>query len=139
MTDRTMTIAGILMVTLVIGGLLFRAYFVSDEIEKVDVQQVSPSESKRTSRVLATVKDCSRIGKTTRLLGSVRNTGNTTLSLVSVQPLWKNDSGLVLGRGLVYVVNSENPLAPGHSRDFEDVTRLRHVTRCNVEPLDWGS
>ncbi len=134
-----MTIAGIVMVTLVIGWLLFRANLVPDTVEKMAHQPIEQTETKRVTSVKATARDCSRIGKNTRLLGSVRNTGNTTLALVTVQPLWKNSSGLVLGRGLVYVVNRENPLAPGHSRDFEALTKLRHVTKCNVEPLDWGS
>jgi hypothetical protein len=106
---------------------------------KGDGAGVQQSEPKRISRVRAVVGDCSRIGNRTRLQGSVRNTGNTTLGLVTVQSLWKNKDGLVLGTGVVFVVNQSNPLEPGDSRDFEDVTQLSNVTKCNVEPLDWGS
>jgi len=85
------------------------------------------------------VRECSRIGNRSRLLGTVKNTGNSELVLVTVQSLWKNNDGLVLGRGVVFVVNRSDPLAPGDSRDFEDVTQLSNITKCNVEPLDWGS
>ena len=139
MTDRSMTILGVLLVLLAVGWLLFRATMQPEVLQKGDGAQVQQSEPKRVSRVRAVVKDCSRIGNRTRLQGSVRNSGNTTLGLVTVQSLWKNKDGLVLGTGVVYVVNQSNPLEPGDSRDFEDVTRLSNVTKCNVEPLDWGS
>lgn len=139
MTDRSMTILGILMVAVAVGWLLYRAYFQPDTLHKEDETQVEQSEPKRVSSVIALVKDCSRIGNRTRLQGTIRNTGNTILGMVTVQSLWKNHSGTVLGTGVVYVVNQDNPLKPGDSRDFEDVTRLSNVTRCNVEPLDWGS
>ncbi len=139
MTDRSMTILGILMVAVAVGWLLYRAYFQPDTVHKEDETQVEQSEPKRVSSVIALVKDCSRIGNRTRLQGTIRNTGNTILGMVTVQSLWKNNSGTVLGTGVVYVVNQDNPLKPGDSRDFEDVTRLSNVTRCNVEPLDWGS
>jgi hypothetical protein len=134
-----MTILGVLLVVITLGWLLFREYVHSDVPQKGDGVQVQQDEPKRVSRVSAVVGDCSRIGNRTRLQGSVRNTGNTTLGLVTVQSLWKNEDGLVLGAGVVYVVNQSNPLEPGDSRDFEDVTRLSNITRCNVEPLDWGS
>ena len=139
LTDRSMTILGAVLVLAAVGWLLFRAYVNPDTRQKGDGVQVQQDDPKRVSRVHAVVGDCSRIGNRTRLQGSVRNTGNTTLGLVTVQSLWKNNDGLVLGTGVVYVVNQSNPLEPGDSRDFEDVTRLSNVTRCNVEPLDWGS
>lgn len=139
MTDRSMTILGVLLVVLVLGWLLIRAYVQPDAQQKGGATEAQQSEPKRISRVRAVVGDCSRIGNRTRLQGSVRNTGNTTLGLVTVQSLWKNKDGLVLGTGVVFVVNQNNPLEPGDSRDFEDMTQLSNVTKCNVEPLDWGS
>ena len=124
---------------LALGWLLIRAYVQPDAQQKRDGTEVQQSEPKRISRVRAVVGDCSRIGNRTRLQGSVRNTGNTTLGLVTVQSLWKNKDGLVLGTGVVFVVSQSNPLEPGDSRDFEDTTQLSNVTKCNVEPLDWGS
>lgn len=134
-----MTILGVLLVVVAVGWLLFRAYVHPDARQEEGGVQVQQDEPKRVSRVRAVVKDCSRIGNRTRLQGSVRNTGNTTLGLVTVQSLWKNKDGLVLGTGVVYVVNQSDPLEPGDSRDFEDVTQISNVTRCNVEALDWGS
>ena len=139
MTDRSLAILGASLVLVVVGWLLFRAYGTPDFQQNGNHTEVQQSEPKRVSRVNAVVGDCSRIGNRTRLQGSVRNTGNTTLGLVTVQSLWKNKDGLVLGTGVVYVVNQSDPLEPGDSRDFEDVTQLSNVTRCNVEPLDWGS
>lgn len=139
MTDRSMTILGVLLVVLALGWLLIRAYVQPDAQQKGDSTEARQSEPKRISSVRAVVGDCSRIGNRTRLQGSVRNTGNTTLGLVTVQSLWKNKDGLVLGTGVVFVVNQSNPLEPGDSRDFEDVTQISNVTKCNVEPLDWGS
>ena len=134
-----MTILGALLILVAVGWLLVRAYVHPEDRLKGDGTEVQQDQPKRVSRVSAVVGDCTRIGNRTRLQGSVRNTGNTTLGLVTVQSLWKNKDGLVLGTGVVYVVNQGNPLEPGDSRDFEDVTRLSNVTRCNVEPLDWGS
>ena len=139
MTDRSMTILGVLLVVLAVGWLLSRAYLQPDVVRKGDGTELQQSEPKRISRVRAVVGDCSRIGNRTRLQGSVRNTGNTTLGLVTVQSLWKNKDGLVLSTGVVCVVNQSNPLEPGDSRDFEDTTQVSNVTKCNVEPLDWGS
>ena len=116
MTDRSMTILGVLLVVLAVGWLLSRAYLQPDVVRKGDGTELQQSEPKRISRVRAVVGDCSRIGNRTRLQGSVRNTGNTTLGLVTVQSLWKNKDGLVLGTGVVYVVNQSNPLEPGDSR-----------------------
>jgi hypothetical protein len=128
------------LVLVAMGWLLFGGY-VAPDLQKNGngTTEVQQSEPKRVSRVHAVVGSCSRIGNRTRLRGSVRNTGNATLGLVTVQSLWKNKDGLVLGTGVVYVVNQSDPLEPGDSRDFEDVTLLSNVTRCNVEPLDWGS
>ena len=139
MTDRSMTILGVLLVVLALGWLLIRAYVQPEAQQKGDGTEAQQSEPKRISRVRAVVGDCSRIGNRTRLQGSVRNTGNTTLGLVTVQSLWKNKDGLVLGTGVVFVVSQSHPLEPGDSRDFEDTTQLSNVTKCNVEPLDWGS
>jgi hypothetical protein len=139
LTDRSIAILSASLVLVIVGWLLFRAYEAPDFQKIGNGAEVQQSEPKRLSRVNAVVGDCSRIGNRTRLQGSVRNTGNTTLGLVTVQSLWKNKDGLVLGTGVVYVVSQNNPLEPGDSRDFEDVTQLSNVTRCNVEPLDWGS
>jgi hypothetical protein len=139
LSDRSIAILGASLVLVAVGWLLFRAYVTPDFQKIGNGIEVQQSEPKRVSRVNAVAGDCSRIGNRTRLQGSVRNTGNTTLGLVTVQSLWKNKDGLVLGTGVVYVVNQSDPLEPGDSRDFEDVTQLSNVTRCNVEPLDWGS
>jgi hypothetical protein len=139
LTDRSIAILGASLVLVAVGWLLFRAYVTPDFEKNGNGTEVQQSEPKRVSSVKAVVGDCSRIGNRTRLQGSIRNTGNTTLGLVTVQSLWKNKDGLVLGTGIVYVVNQSDPLEPGASRDFEDVTQLSNVTRCNVEPLDWGS
>lgn len=139
MTDRSMTIIGVLMVSIAIGWLLYGVYLQPEVNNERVAPEAQKNEPRRISRVKATVRDCTRIGHRTRILGTVRNTGNVTLSLVTVQSLWKNDAGLIIGTGVVFVVNRMNPLAPGDSRDFEDVTRLSNVRKCNVEPLDWGA
>jgi hypothetical protein len=139
MSDRALTIIAVLSILVVVGGLLWRSLpdSTSEETESKLDQEVTIAP-KSISRVIAKVQDCSQVGHRTRLTGYVVNTGNTTLSLVTVQSLWKNNAGLVLARGLVYVVSRENPLEPGERRAFEDVTKLSSVRKCNVEPLEWG-
>jgi hypothetical protein len=139
MTDRSLTIVAVLAVSLVVGWLLFRGYVQTKPPSEIVLEEPQSIETKRVSRVRARVKECSRVGQSTRLSGSVENTGNTSLSLVTVETLWKNSSGLILGKGLVYVVTQSSPLAPGEIRTFMDVSKLSNVTKCNVEPLDWGA
>ncbi len=140
MSDRAITIVAGILIFLIVGGLLFRSIQQPDhQKSNDDIKEEEIEAPKIVSRVIAKVEDCSRVGQSTRLKGYVVNTGNSTLTLVTVQPIWKNSSGLVLARGLVYVVSRENPLAPGERREFEDITRLSSVRKCNVEPLDWGT
>ena len=139
MSDRALTILIGAAIFLIVGGLLYRSLSEPDTGGMNQEQAVEVVETeKKTSRVIARVKDCSRVGQSTHLKGYVVNTGNTTLSLVTVEPIWKNSAGLVLARGLVYVVSREDPLGPGERREFEDVSTLTSVRKCNVEPLDWG-
>jgi len=139
-SDRAITIVAGIFIFIIVGGLLFRSLPESNTTaSKGDLEAELETAPKQISRVMARVEDCSQVGHRTRLKGYVVNTGNSTLSLVTVQSIWKNSAGLILARGLVYVVSRENPLAPGERRDFEDVTKLSSVRKCNVEPLDWGT
>lgn len=82
---------------------------------------------------------CNRVRSKTRLLGYIENTGGVPLSAVTLQTIWKDENNKVLDTGLVYVVGNEEPLYPGEKRQFEDMTVLRGVARCNVRALDWWS
>lgn len=139
MSDRSLTIITMVLVSIVLGVLLSRAYLQESPVAHGQVDETEVVEPKRFTRVSARSTSCSRVAGRTQIKGYVENTGNVTLSMVTVQSLWKNDAGLILGRGLVYVVNRNEPLAPGERREFEDVTQLSNITKCNVEPVDWGS
>jgi hypothetical protein len=140
MSDRAITITAGILIFIIIGGLLFRSIPESTGVaSRGGVEAELAITPKTISRVIARVEDCSQVGQRTRLKGYVVNTGNSTLSLVTVQSIWKNSAGFILARGLVYVVSREQPLEPGERRDFDDVTKLSNVRKCNVEPLDWGA
>ncbi len=143
LTDRSLTWIAIVTITLVLGVMIYRGYWKDRESAGEDRRPVEvQEEEKPVTAVIARVRECNQLAgqaaRSIELLGYVRNTGNTTLSLVTVQPVWKDRNGLVLGRGLVYVVKPESPLKPGEEREFQATTNLSRVTKCNVEPLDWG-
>lgn len=138
MSDRKLTITITLALLLTFGTLLFRAYFIKPELvpRSVEVKEttVSPKPSIRTKMIT-----CNRVRSKTRLLGYIENTGGVPLSAVTLQTIWKDENNKVLDTGLVYVVGNEEPLYPGEKRQFEDMTVLRGVARCNVRALDWWS
>ena len=139
MSDRMLAVIAGILILMIVGGLIFRSLPDSSSSESgSEVEKEIAKAPKNISRVIAKVRDCSQVGHKTRLKGYIVNTGNTTLSMVTVQSLWKNSAGLILAQGLVYVVSRETPLEPGESRDFEDVTEISNVRKCNVEPLEWG-
>ena len=139
MSDRTLAVIAGILILIIVGGLIFRSLPDSSSTESdKEIDEEVTIAPKNISRVIAKVQDCSQVGHKTRLKGHVVNTGNTTLSMVTVQSLWKNSAGLILAQGLVYVVSRENPLEPGERRDFQDVTEISNVRKCNVEPVEWG-
>ena len=139
MSDRSLTIIAIVLISFVMGTLLYRSYMDEPSVTARFTEEIQSTEPKRLTSVAAKSTSCSRVGRRTQIQGYVENTGNVTLTMVTVQPVWKNAAGLVLGTGLVYVVNQDEPLLPGGRREFEDVTQLSNVSKCNVVPLDWGS
>ena len=139
MNDRSLTILATVLVSVVLGILLFRAYVGDPPPEEKPSDEIQTREPKRLTSVSAKSTSCTRVAGRTQIHGYVENTGNVTLTMVIVQPVWKNAAGLVLDTGLVYVVNQDTPLLPGERREFEDVTQLSNISRCNVVPLDWGS
>lgn len=139
MTDKSITILAVVLVALVLGILLFRVYVEEPPVRERHVNELQSTEPKRQTSVIAKSTSCSRVGGRTQVHGYVENTGNVTLTMVIVQPLWKNAAGLVVDTGLVYVVSKDAPLLPGERREFEDVTQRSNISRCNVVPLDWGA
>jgi hypothetical protein len=139
MSDRTLTAIAIVLILAVLGVLLYRAYLMDKPVLKKPADKIQADEPKRLTSVIARSTSCSRVGGRTQIRGYVENTGNVALSMVTVQPLWKNAAGLVLDTGLVFVVDQDEPLLPGERREFEDVTQLSNISKCNVVPLDWGS
>jgi hypothetical protein len=139
MSDRTLAVIAGILILVIVGGLIFRSLPDSTSSKSGgETDKEVTIAPKNISRVIAKVRDCSQVGHKTHLTGHIVNTGNTTLSMVTVQSLWKNSAGLILAQGLIYVVSRESPLEPGESRDFEDVTETSNVRKCNVEPLEWG-
>ena len=139
MSDRFLTIIAIVLISFVLGTLLYRSYEDEPPVTATYVDEIQSAEPQRLTSVAAKSTSCSRVGSRTQIKGFVENTGNVTLTMVTVQPVWKNASGRVLGTGSVYVVNQDEPLLPGERREFEDVTQLPNISKCNVVPLDWGS
>ncbi len=139
MSDRSLTIIAVVLILFVLGTLLYRSYVDEPPVTVRFADEIQSTEPIRLTSVAAKSNSCSRVGRRTQIQGYVENTGNVTLTMVTVQPVWKNAAGLVLGTGLVYVVNQDEPLLPGGRREFEDVTQLSNVSKCNVVPLDWGS
>ncbi len=139
MSDRSLTILAIVVISFVLGTLLYRSYEDEPPVTAKYVDEIQSAEPQRLTSVAAKSTSCSRVGSRTQIKGYVENTGNVTLTMVTVQPLWKNAAGLVLDTGWVFVVNQDEPLLPGERREFEDVTKTSNITKCNVVALDWSS
>lgn len=138
MSDRKLAITIVIVLFVIFGTLLYRAYFMKADIAPrpiaIKETTANPKPSIRTKMIT-----CNRVRSITRLLGYVENTGSVPLSAVTLQTIWKDEYNAILDTGLVYAVGNEEPLYPGEKRQFEDTTVLRGVARCNVRALDWWS
>lgn len=138
MSDRKLATIIVVLLFVIFGTLLYRAYFIEPDVAPKSIAvaetTVNPKPSIRTKMVA-----CNRVRSITRILGYVENTGSVPLSAVTLQTIWKDESNTILDTGLVYAVGNEELLYPGEKREFEDTTALRGVARCNVRALDWWS
>lgn len=107
------------------------------ETEVAKPAPVVSEKPKVRTVVHATMTNCQRVADKVEVSGLVHNRGNTTLSSVTVQTIWKDADGGILDTDLVYAVSDSDPLPPGETRSFTDATTLRKVRFCNVRALDW--
>ena len=129
----------ILLLAFVVAGLATYVASRDERAPKPLVTNDRPVEKPKPRRTVAVaaMTSCKRIGGRTQVTGEVMNTGTTQLTALTVESIWKDGDGLVIGTGLVYVVGESDPLAPGDSRPFTDTTRIDGVARCNVEVVDY--
>ncbi len=139
MSDKSLTILIVLMVIVLVGALIFREHWPDVEVQVTNSSAVEEVSPKRQPSLRAVMTDCGKVGEMTRIEGYVQNTGTVSLAHVTLQSLWKDGEGNIIGRGEIYAVGDENPLLPGEKRKFEDVTTRSGVERCNVQKLDWWS
>ena len=137
MADRRLAFIIAVAVAIIIGTLSYRAYFPGGEVELVPLEVLEEAADKqRQTRVWAVLKECNRTGNRTEAQGYIENTGNVELNYVTVKVIWSNREGLVIEENELYALSNQ-PLAPGETRNFTDVTEKTTAAQCNVKPVDW--
>lgn len=138
MTNRALTalIIGVLIV--VLGGLWYRAWQLERPARGPGQNAREEPEAKRRPQVRVEMTRCRRVYGRTEMEGYVENIGTVDLQYVTVQSIWKDSVGRIIGTDVIYVVTEES-LKPGERRAFHDVTPMSNAARCNARPLDWWS
>ena len=139
MSDRLLGWGIGVIVSIVLGILIYRAYFLEQK-DIIDLEMpVVTDESKPSPSIKTKMISCKRNKTITRLVGYIENTGTVPLASVTLQTIWKDEYNEVMDTGLVYAVGDTVHLYPGERREFEVTTGLRGVAMCNVRALDWWS
>lgn len=138
MSNRGLTALIIVVIALAFSFLLYRTWFVAEPSPEQSGPAEAVKDEARKPRIRVVMTRCARVAGRTELEGYVENTGTVTLRFVTVQSLWKDENGLIVGTDVIYVVSNDT-LEPGERRTFRDVTRLSNVRKCNARPLDWWS
>jgi hypothetical protein len=138
MSNRNLAILIATAVLLVVGGLVFRAFFDDRKPGAVTPGTAPASEDETRTGVRVRVSGCNRESEQgpTVLVGYAENSGNVDLHYVTVQSIWKNSAGQVIASDTLYAVNGQS-LAPGERVTFTDSSAVRGVARCNAEAIDW--
>lgn len=139
MSDRLLGWGIGVIVSIILGTLIYRAYFLEQK-DIIDPGSLDVAdESKPRPSIKTKMISCKRTKAITRLVGYIENTGTVPLASVTLQTIWKDEYNEVMDTGLVYAVGDTVHLYPGERREFEDTTGLRGVAMCNVRALDWWS
>ncbi len=138
MSNRALAALIVIVVLLVLGGLLYRAYFMDEAVEPGVLAPTEEKSEQRRPRVKVVVTACRRVYGRTEMEGYVENTGSVDLRFITVQSVWKDANGVIIDTDVIYVVNEEI-LKPGERKSFHDVTRRSAAEKCNARPLDWWS
>ena len=137
MSDRNLATIIAVVVFLVLAGLLHGTYFQKEEHSVSVAPTVEVTAPKETeTRIKVRVTGCRRDYGRTVMRGTVQNTGNVDLHYIRVRSIWKNQQGGVVSTDMIYALTGGS-LAPGKLKEFEDVSDLTSVARCNAEGVDW--
>ncbi len=137
MSDRLIVLVIVLVVSAVLGTLLYRAQLSGGEDQTSTPAVLVPKQLAKYTIVNARTTECYRVGNRAQVRGIVENGGTDALISISLQVLWKDESRNIIDTSITSVRNEEDPLAPGESRVFEYARTLSNVAKCNVRVLDW--
>jgi hypothetical protein len=138
MSDRLLTGFITLIVAIIVGTLVYRAYFPEEKkVQTVAPTEVPPPEEAVSTQIKARLTSCDRAeGGKTVAKGHVTNIGNVDLHFISVRVHWLNSADQTIEANDVFVLNDEI-LAPGDKKTFINATTKTSAVRCNVESIDW--
>lgn len=138
MSNRNITILIVVTIILVFGVYFYFLYFQDNGQAEQIGASVPKKEEKTDPRFRVTLTGCARVRDRTELRGVVRNTGTVDLRYFTVKSIFKNKDGRIIEIGTIYVIK-EKPLKPGESVNFQAMSKVSNVSKCNAEALDWWS